>query len=124
MSDIDELSQLIAKELQEYSEEVDESLQLCVDEVTEEAYMDLSTNPIIPKKSGKYAKSFYIKKVAAGKGFKRNRIGNKKPQLTHLLERGHITRNGGRTKSYPHWEHAQKIADTLPERFEKVVREK
>ena len=54
-------------------------------------------------------------------GYKRNLVASKKYQLTHLLEYGHLTRSGTRTKAFPHWQHAQEIADTLPERLKEVI---
>ena len=41
-------------------------------------------------------------------------------QLTHLLEFGHATRNGGRTKEFPH---IGKVADKVPEIFERKLRD-
>lgn len=41
-------------------------------------------------------------------------------RLTHLLEHGHATVNGGRTKAYPHWSEAEQKAIRD---FEKQLRE-
>lgn len=119
--DIDGLATAIAEELEGYSQEVDEIMQDEIDTLSKEVRNNLKNNPIIPEKTGEYKKSFYIKKVARGKGYKRNVIASKKPhyRLTHLLEDGHLTSNGKRTKAFPHWKEAQQLADTLPERMKK-----
>ena len=46
---------------------------------------------------------------------------NKKYRLGHLLEYGHAKQNGGRTRSFPHWDKAQKIADALDERIKGAI---
>jgi hypothetical protein len=105
-----DLSDEIAKALSEYSEEVDEKIKKVIDVVAKETKNNLSQNPIIPKKSGDYKKSFYVKKLAEGKGYKRVVIANKKYQITHLLENGHALKKGGRSKEYPHWKQAEELA--------------
>ena len=117
--DIDGLAAAIAEELEGYSQEVDDIMQDEIDTLSKEVRNNLKNNPIIPEKTREYKKSFYIKKVAQGKGYKRLRVANKKPQLTHLLDDGHLTSNGKRTKAFPHWKEAQQLADTLPERMKK-----
>lgn len=116
-----DLSAAIMAELEEYTEETNAKVQKVVDEVTKEAYLDLSNNPVIPKRSGEYAKKFYIRKEKIGFGKTVNIIANKKYQITHLLERPHPMPQGGMSKAYPHWAEAQKIADTLPERMKEAL---
>ena len=54
------------------------------------------------KNRGRYAKGWRVKKEV-GKGEVHCTIHNKTDwQLTHLLEKGHLTRNGGRTKPIVH----------------------
>ena len=50
-----------------------------------------------------YCKGWRLKKDKAGKNRYIVKVWNKTDyQLTHLLEFGHATRNGGRTKPQPH----------------------
>jgi hypothetical protein len=65
-----------------------------------------------PVRSGAYKKSWGQTKVYEGTGGIRITIHNKKHyQLTHLLENGHALRNGGRTRSFPHIEPAERFAE-------------
>ena len=118
---IDDLADIIAEELESYTEEVDRVMQDEIDALSKEVVKNLKNNPIIPEETGKYKKSFYLKKEAQGRGYKRNRIANRDYQKTHLLEDGHLTSNGKRTRAFPHWKEAQELADTLPERLEKKL---
>ena len=119
---IEDLAKTITAELKTYTKEIDDTMQDEIDRLSKELVKDLENDPIIPKKSGDYRKGFYLKKLAQGNGYKRNVIANKKYQLTHLLEYGHLKRNGTkRTKEFPHWEHAQEKADTLPQRIKEAV---
>ena len=111
----------INAQLEEYTEEVDEKLQGEIDSLSKEIVNLLKNHPNIPEKTGKYKKSFVVRTVAKGKGFKRNVVANRKYRLTHLLEDGHLTKNGGRTRAFPHWKDAQEMAETLPERLEKKL---
>lgn len=121
MAGIDELSNLIMQELEDYSEEVEKATKKEIEKVAKEVRNDLQNNPDVPVRTGEYKKSFKLKKTAEGPGYSRFRVYNKKHQLTHLIERPHATRNGGRTKAHPHWKQAQEIADKLPERIKKVL---
>lgn len=67
------------------------------EEVSEDIVKELKT--ISPELSGKYKKSWDYKKI----GYCSYKVYNKKHyRLTHLLEKAHALRNGGRSKAIPH----------------------
>lgn len=117
---IGDLVTAITNELTQYSEEVDEIVKDEIDKLSKELVTDLKSDKNIPEKTGKYKKSFYVKKLSEGKGRKKVVIANKVYRLTHLLEKGHVNFHGNmRTKAYPHWIYAQRKAEELPERIQR-----
>lgn len=121
MISIDDLADTIFEELTNYKQEVDDKMQSEIDKMSKDVLNLLKTHPNIPERTGKYKKYFAIKKLAQGQGYKKTNIYNKHYRLTHLLEDGHLTRNGtGRTRKFPHWKDAQALADELPKRMMEV----
>lgn len=90
-----DLSGEIMKCLQEYTEEVVEALEKTEKELADEAVRTLKQTS--PKKSGKYARSWTQTKQG-----KKRIVHNRRYQLTHLLEKGHAKRNGGRVAARVH----------------------
>lgn len=124
LSDIGDLAEVIRQELEDYSAKADEIMQEEIQKLGEDIVVELKGNAIIPQRTPgekTYKKKFYIKKIGRGLGWSRIVVANKKYELTHLLEYGHVTRNGGRTRAFPHWKQAQQTVETLPERVRKAL---
>lgn len=87
--------------LEDYSTEVRKTVDDCCLDVAKQSGQRLRETS--PKKSGKYAKGWAIKEQkTSGFGQSTWVVYNKRYQLTHLLEKGHAKRNGGRVRAIPH----------------------
>lgn len=105
--------------LGDYAKEVQEGISDKAIEVADECINKLkNTKGTYKIRTGKYNKS-WDKKVTKGSNFVNVKVHNKKHyRLTHLLENGHITRNGKRTKSFPH---IAPVEDYGTKKYEKEV---
>ena len=90
----------IADILDEYSSEIQEAITERAIKVAKQGASDLKANS--PKRTGDYKKSWRVK-TTKGKGFVSCIIHNAIDyQLTHLLEKPHLKRNGGLTTPKVH----------------------
>lgn len=124
--DIDSFSKEIREILNEYHEEVNNNIEETVDEVAKEALTVLKENAPINdklKKTKHYRDSLKIKKgKSTFVSCSRILHSDKQYQLTHLLENGHATVNGGRTRAFPHFKPTQDfIEETLPKKAKEKI---
>ena len=98
---VDRLSDEIMDALKEYREMTDEVVQTAVDTVSKETKKIVQAGS--PVQTGGYQKGWAVKKTSAKAGQVSITVYNrKKPGLTHLLEKGHVKRGGGRVAGQPH----------------------
>ena len=102
---VDDLSKEIMKALTDYEDDIEEDVVESVDSITKQARDELKQTS--PRGKGKrknpYHKGWSIKVQKKGKLKYHKVVWNRTNyQLTHLLEFGHATKNGGRTRAIPH----------------------
>ena len=91
-------AQAVNDYLEIYVENIGEDFEETSNEIGKEARDELRQTS--PKKRGQYAKGWTVSKSRKKKNYYAVRVHNKTHyQLTHLLEFGHATSNGGRTKA-------------------------
>jgi len=101
----EELSKVVMNYLKDYKEDIDEEVVEVVDEVTRKAKDELKQTSPRGKgsRTNPYYKGWEVKLSKKRTGVYHKVIWNRTNyQLTHLLEFGHATRNGGRTRAIPH----------------------
>ena len=117
---VDDLSKHILKALESYSDDISEVVEEVSNKIGKEAVNEIQQTS--PKKRGSYAKGWKLKKDKLGKGRYSVKIYNKTDyQLTHLIEFGHATRNGKRTKAIPH---IRPVEKKYSEKYEKELKRK
>jgi hypothetical protein len=109
---VDDIAKEIAKQISQYTSLVEEEIGLAKEELTKEGVSLLRANS--PIKTGGYAKGWRLKK--SGKNMIIYNATNY--QLTHLLEHGHVKRDGGRTQAIPH---IGPVEEKIVKEFEKRV---
>lgn len=117
----DEIQKAISDYLESYAEDITEDVKETTDTTTKEAVKELQETS--PKGKGSrskpYHKGWTKQKGKENKGKYIVKIHNKTNyQLTHLLEFGHATRNGGRTKAI---EHIRPLEDKYNKLYEKRI---
>lgn len=109
-----ELATEVSKILEAYRAEVDITLDEAVTVTAKETVKQLRTTS--PKRTGDYAKSWTQNTTPYKKGAGYMRVVYAKAphyRLTHLLENGHLTRDGKRTRPQEHIAPAAEAAERV-----------
>ncbi len=102
---IDQLADAVMKGLEDYAKLATDDLKADVQKAGKKVKEQIESTA--PKKTGKYAKSWAVKKTKETSDSIQVVVHSKRYQLTHLLEFGHAKRGGGRTRAFPHIEPAE-----------------
>jgi hypothetical protein len=118
---IDELADMISDYMSNYSQEVTEGVKKAIDVVADEVNQEVKNHITFKERSGKYVKSFRVKTSFEDAFNKRKTwyVANGQYRLTHLLENGHVLRQGGRTEAFPHIKYGEELAQKRMEELTK-----
>ena len=118
----EQLAKEVMDGLEEYAELAVDVMKKEIQETGKSVKQQISQTA--PRKSGRYAKSWAVKKVKETSNsldvvvHSRNRY-----MLTHLLENGHAKRGGGRVRAIPHIGPAEEMGiQQLEERIERALK--
>ena len=113
-----DISSEIAQALSQYTSEVERQLDEIKSDVADETVAYLKANSPKGRRS-KYAKGWRKKKDGTGYVIHNATDAG----LTHLTEKGHAKRNGGRTKAQPHISLAEEMAiKKFENKVERVIK--
>ena len=124
-TNIDNLADMIMKELENYSEGVTDGVKKAVDVVAKEVNVEIKKHVSFDQPTGLYVKAFRIKSVYESR-YNRGKtwhVTNEEYRLTHLLEKGHAKRGGGRTRAFPHIKFGEELAIKRMEELAKEAAE-
>ncbi len=116
------LSEEIMRYLKEYEEDIEEVTKDLTTKISKEAKAEVKS--LSPSLSGEYKKSWSVRVFRESKRYYVKIHNRNKYQLTHLLEFGHINRDGTtRAKKIPHIRNTEnKYMDKLVSELEKQIR--
>ena len=122
----EQLDETIRGQLETYSAEITKNINENLKEVAETTAETLKKGGAYKERTGKYTPDWSVtarKAVSTTQGEQYSVHNRKYYQLTHLLEKGHVTRNGKRTRAFEHILHTEQVAEELAvEAVEKAVR--
>lgn len=120
---VDGIAEAVVQELKQYSQDITDQLKKDVQQVAKECRDEIKANS--PELTGDYKKGWRTTTNYESQEDIRVTVHNKTDyQLTHLLENGHLKRDGtGRVEGKPHIEPAEKnAADKLIKKVKVAVK--
>lgn len=124
-----EIADKINEYLTDWHEDITEEVEKVVTEASKEAKDELIRNSTSmfgkSDRSTPYATGWSVLNRKGKRYSYTKQVWNKTNyQLTHLLEFGHLTRNGGRTRKFEHIRPVEdKLKKEIPKRVEKAIKE-
>ena len=118
---VNKAAEEIAQALTKYAQNISDMVKKITADVAKESVDELRRTS--PKLTGSYRRGWRQRQSYSDKRTQRNTVYNATDyQITHLLEHGHASRNGGRVRAIQHIAPVeQKSIETLRERIEAVV---
>lgn len=110
------VEQQLAEILNGYTDDIKKALNTEAEAVAKSTAEKLKSSS--PKRKAKYASGWGIERQSKGLGSSFVVRNKKYYRLTHLLEKGHALKNGGRTKAQPHIKPAEEQA--IKEYYDRV----
>lgn len=119
---VEGLADAVMAGLREYAGAVASDIKEAAKKTAQECAKDLKTTS--PRKTGSYAKGWKVKEAFKNATSARYTVHNATDyQLTHLLEKGHAKRNGGRVAAIPHIAPAeQRAIEAMEQRAKEACR--
>ena len=115
----EQLAKEVMDGLEEYAELAVDVMKKEIQETGKSVKQQISQTA--PKKSGRYAKSWAVKKTKETSNSLEVTVHSKnRYMLTHLLENGHAKRGGGRVRAIPHIAPAEEMGVRMLE--ERIAR--
>ena len=113
------LSKEIMKALEGYVDDISDIVEQDANEIGKEAVNKLKQTS--PKgATGNYSKGWRLKKEKKGKRYTVKVHNKTYYQLTHILEYGHTTADGGHTEAQPH---IRKVEEEYSKKFEDKLKQ-
>jgi len=108
--------------IKNYNNEKFEEVEQVAKIIAKDAVSDLKNcNNTYTVRSGNYNRSWRLKSESEALSFNEIVYNDKHYRLTHLLEKGHATSNGGRTRAFPHIAPVQqKASEELLDKIKKI----